>query len=95
MTLSMDMMNRFAGLKKFVTVPLDIYLCITAVLKKYQTCLLISERDTEFVFDGKSLLGAWGRIKTSGYLSLFPSYLGDSAKFSTRQVANVICTDKS
>ena len=56
MTLSMDMMNRFAGLKKFVTVPLDIYLCITAVLKKYQTCLLISERDTEFVFNGKSLL---------------------------------------
>ena len=52
MTLSMDMMNRFAGLKKFVSVPLDIYLCITAVLKKYQTCLLISERDTEFVFNG-------------------------------------------
>ena len=72
MTLSMDMMNRFAGLKKFVTVPLDIYLCITAVLKKYQTCLLISERDTEFVFDGESLLGAWGRIKTSGYLVPFP-----------------------
>lgn len=53
-SLSLDMMNRFAGLKKYVTIPLDIYLSITAVLKKYQTCLLISEKDTEFVFDGQS-----------------------------------------
>ena len=54
MTLSMDMMNRFSLLKKIgMAVPLDIYLCVTAVLKKYQTCLLISEKDTEFVFEGE------------------------------------------
>ena len=51
--LSMELINRFAGLKSHgVCVPLNTYLSVTAVLKKYQTCLLISEKDTGFVFDG-------------------------------------------
>ena len=50
----MDMINRFAGLKKYgVKCPLDIYLSVISVLKKYQTCLLISDKDTNLIYVGK------------------------------------------